>query len=184
MAHARSNVDFNHFQALNMVLENRSSPPPEPFTGQVYFDTSLRVARVWDGFVGVWIDLNNPAVPPAAPLFEKGTYTCPSSLTLLEVVYLSAADTVDRADANNATAVPAIGFAREKLSATQAVVQYNGELDGFVGLVTGDTYYLSEIAGQVTNVAPTDTGAIVQEVGFARNPTTMVIKIDRDWIQL
>lgn len=110
-----------------------------------------------------------------------GEYICDSSLTVLDVVYLSAADTVDLADANGIGTQPVVGFILEKPTPTTAKVQYSGEIDGFTGLIVGATYYLSEIPGQITDESPTVSGSIVQRVGFAKNTTTLVVMIDRDY---
>lgn len=74
---------------------------------------------------------------------------------------------------------------RSKPDTTHAVVQYVGECPLYSTLTPGATYYLSDTApGAITDVAPTAVGSIVQEVGFARNATTLVISIDRNFVQL
>lgn len=101
-----------------------------------------------------------------------------------DVVCLSAADTVAKADADDATTQPVIGIVQTVIAGI-ATVQYNGDLPGFVGLVTGATYFLSATPGLFTTVPPAGPpGAIVQRLGFARNATTFVIEVDRDWTVL
>lgn len=114
----------------------------------------------------------------------SGTYTCPAGINPLDAVYLSAADNVDLADADDASKQPLIGIVDSKPAATTALVTYYGEVSGFVGLVPGDTYYLSITPGQITNVAPSNPGEIVQRIGFARSATVLMVMVDRDWTLL
>jgi hypothetical protein len=110
-----------------------------------------------------------------------GSYDCPSSVAVLDVVYLSGSDEVDKADADGMGTQPVVGFVQQKMTSTTAKVQYSGELSGFSGLVAGATYYLSQTPGVIANTAPSDSGAIVQRVGVAKNATTLVVMIDRDY---
>lgn len=110
-----------------------------------------------------------------------GIYGCLATLLVLDVVYVSGNDTVGKADADGAGTQPVIGFVLEKMTLTTAKVQYSGELEGFSDLVAGTTYYLSTTPGQITATAPSAPGAIVQRVGFAKNPTTLVVMVDRDY---
>lgn len=111
-------------------------------------------------------------------------YNCPATVAINDAVFLSAADTVDQAASNIVTDRPCVGVVIAKPTATTCEIQYAGELGGFAGLVPGDTYYLSTTPGILTNVPPSTPGEIVQEVGFARNATTLVVLIERDFTQL
>ncbi len=112
-----------------------------------------------------------------------GVYACPTTVAVGNVVYLSGADTVDQADADSASTMIAIGFVIDKPTTTSAVVQYGGEYAGFVGLTPGETYFVSTVAGAIVLSSdgnyPTAAGSVVQEVGFARSATTLVIDISR-----
>lgn len=114
----------------------------------------------------------------------QGTYSCPAGVNPLDAVYLSAADNVDLADADDASKQPLIGIVDSKPGATTAIVTYYGEVSGFVGLTPGDTYYLSITPGQITNVAPSNPGEIVQRIGFAKSATVLMVMVDRDWTVL
>lgn len=113
-----------------------------------------------------------------------GPFTCDSSLNVGDAVRLSGADTIAPAQADVVTDRPTIGFVLLKPTLTSAFVLNSGELAGFTGLVPGSSYYLSETPGQITDVSPTVQGSIVQEVGWARNSTTLVICIERDFVLL
>jgi len=103
-------------------------------------------------------------------------YNCPNGVSVRDAVYVNGINTIDQADANGSGTYPAIGFVQSKPSATQAIVQFDGEIGGFAGLNAGDTYYLSETAGGITNVAPSG-GSAVQPLGIARNTTTLGINV-------
>jgi hypothetical protein len=120
----------------------------------------------------------------AASSLTSAVYSCPVSVNLLDAVFLASADNVDQAASNIVTDRPCVGVVIAKPTATTCEVQYGGELAGFVGLIPGDTYYLSTTPGVLTNVPPSTPGEIVQEVGFARNATTLVVLIERDFTQL
>lgn len=112
-------------------------------------------------------------------------YSCPATVAVRDVVYLSAADAVDKADADDPAKFPAIGFVVTKPSATTCTVRYAGELGGFSGLTLGSTYYSATTPGGIARVGdgdfPTALGSVVQELGFARNATTLAVVIDRDF---
>lgn len=51
-----TDLDINKRQLINPRVENRASAPSIPSVGQVYFDTTLKIARVYTGTE--WISLN------------------------------------------------------------------------------------------------------------------------------
>lgn len=119
-----------------------------------------------------------------APSGASGLYNCDASISVRDAVYLSASGTCAAADADDATKQPLIGIVASKPTATTAVMQYHGEVGGFVGLTPGATYYLSKTPGQITAVAPSDPGDIIQRVGFAKTPNVLVLMVDRDYVVL
>ena len=104
--------------------------------------------------------------------------------SLNDIVYLSDTDTVESGDADDVAKQPVVGFVKDKPTTTTATVKYSGELTGFTGLVAGTTYFLSTTPGQITATPPVALGSIVQRVGFAKNSTTLVIMVDRDFVIL
>lgn len=111
-----------------------------------------------------------------------GEYSCDISVAVGDVVYLASPDMIGKADADDIGKQPLIGVVQSKASLTDAVVLYSGELSGFTGLLPGSTYYLSTVPGQFTTVAPSDSDSIVQKIGFAKNSTTLVVLIDREYV--
>lgn len=140
-----------------------------PSSGQVLTATSP-ITATWQ----------NPSSPYSNAI--TGNYSCDAGVSVNDVVYVSSADTVAKADSDNISAQPLIGLVLDKPTSTTAVVIYYGEISGFSSLSVGETYYLSTNPGQITNIAPSSMGSIVQRVGFAKNSTTLVVMIDRDYI--
>ena len=102
-----------------------------------------------------------------------------SAITQGECVYISAADTVDLADASaDATAKP-IGFVNDASIAAAGTggIITEGVATGLTGLTAGSRYYLDSNAGAVTATPPTGVGNNVIQVGFAKNATDLQIKI-------
>jgi hypothetical protein len=128
----------------------------------------------WDGKPIAGIGLTGAGEP----------YNCSTGIAVRDAVYLSGSDTIDLAQADVVSERPVIGFVLSKPTSTSAIVQYTGEIVGFSGLTPGATYWLSETPGQITTTAPITQGSIVQEVGWARNATTLVINVNRDFVVL
>lgn len=114
----------------------------------------------------------------------SGTYTCSTNVNINDVVYLTSSDYVDLASATEPASQPVIGVVQSKPAIDQAVVLYYGELTGQTGLITTATYYLDVVAGGFTATPPSNIGNIVQKLGFAKDPTTLVLFIDRDFVVL
>jgi hypothetical protein len=133
----------------------------------------------WD----VVAEYAGPGPASAASTVQGDLYACLASVSVRDAVYLSAADTVDKADADGVGTQPLIGFVVSKPTTTTCRVIYYGEIPGFSGLTIGVNYFLSETAGGITITAPTVGGSIIQKVGFARSATTLVIFIDRDYFE-
>jgi len=116
---------------------------------------------------------------------NRGIYNCPGTVNVRDVVYLTGDDAVDAADADDHTKQPVIGIVVQKLAAAICEVQYSGELTGWLGLVAGQTYFLSVIPGQLCLPTdpgyPSNHGDIVQKLAFARSATVLVVMIDRDF---
>lgn len=107
------------------------------------------------------------------------TYTCPATVAVRDVVAVTAANTVDKADADDAAKRPAFGIVVSKPTATSCVVRFMGELSGFAGLTPGATYYLSTTPGGIVSSPPTGSGVLRQVVGDAISATVLVVDIER-----
>lgn len=111
-------------------------------------------------------------------------------ISLLDLVYLSAANTVARASANALATARPVGFVRaiDEPDPGFCEVVFGGDLGGFLGLTPGKVYILSKTLGEF--VAEDDTlnpdypdspGEVVQEVGQAVTVDTMFVNPLRDF---
>lgn len=96
------------------------------------------------------------------------------ALSAGNLVYISAAGTVFKADAN-AVDKAAIGFVlASSASGASATVYFEGTITGLTGLTAGTRYFLSDTAtGGTTTTIPTNPGDIVQLVGTAISATEL-----------
>lgn len=101
-------------------------------------------------------------------------YTCPGGAAVGHLMYISAADTVNYADAvvgNSARGMIVNVYG----GGTTCDILYVGEVvNGGWALTPGATYYLTTAGAFAT--APPGSPVVVQEVGFARNSTTLVFR--------
>lgn len=139
------------------------------------------IKNLQDGFTGP----QGPQGPAgAASGAVQGDYNCAATVDVLDVVYLISPNTIEEADNDGASTYLVVGAVVEKPTSTTAKVQYSGEIVGYSGLTPGETYYLSDTPGEITITPPSTTGQRLQKVGFAKNATTLVLMIDRDFIIL
>lgn len=110
-----------------------------------------------------------------------------SPITQGQAVYFNAADSVELAEANAAGTVPCKGLVYAASIAANALgaIILDGLISmadwttiiGSASLTTGAIYYLSPTtAGKLTATAPSTVGQYVQEVGFAIDTTTLLVK--------
>lgn len=131
------------------------------------------------GALGRWAQAVSNFGDLATQSFQD-TFSCPSTVQVNDTVYVSGANAVDRANgASGSTANPTIGFVTSKPTPTTCVVQFAGVLPNrFVGLVPGTIYYMGLTPGAIV---PAGTifpgGATIQQVGIAKNSTTLIAVI-------
>jgi hypothetical protein len=112
----------------------------------------------------------------AAAAIPTGSYTCLSGDAVGDWVYVSASNTVAKADADDTSKRPARGVITSKPTATTCNVQFSGEAAVFTGLTAGTKYYLSATAaGAMTATAPSGHK---QLLGVAKNTTTLIMSDD------
>jgi hypothetical protein len=123
----------------------------------------------------IWRGTGGGPVPPAGDLYD-----CPATVAIGDAVYVSGADTVDKAFAG----VPgqtedAIGVVASKPTGTTCRVVSSGAVGGYAGLATGQRYFLSDTAaGGITNAAPAGAGEKVQQIGIASSATKLHVRMD------
>lgn len=124
--------------------------------------------------------------PPAGSTGAQGSYTNPpGAVAVRDAVYVSGPGEVRPADNDDSSKQPVVGFVVQVIDATHCRVQYDGEVNGFVGLTPNATYYLDSTPGQITSSVPTSpplpSGSIVQRLGTAKDATFLVVEVDRDF---
>jgi hypothetical protein len=120
--------------------------------------------------VGTDFNLMSLALSPGV-----GTgYTCTLGTVVGELMYISADDTVLVADATVGNS--ARGMVISVYGAGVVCdIMYIGEVtNSGWALTAGSTYYLTTAGGFAT--APPALPIVIQEIGFARNPTTLVFR--------
>lgn len=111
-----------------------------------------------------------PGTYATRDLFSS-VYSCASGVLVGDPVYVSAADTVAKADGTDAAKMPCIGFVFSKPTATTCIVQYDGEF--ITTGLTADTDYYVGASGLVTSTAGL---AVVQLIGHSKSTTTLVMQ--------
>lgn len=145
-----------------------TATPTDSGSAFVVYDQTNKNLYVWDG--ALWDNLENSEA-------VESSFTAGEDLAAGDAVYLSAANTVSKADADDDTKTRVIGFASAAVLATAAVlVKSSGIVPGLTGLTAGARYYLSATAGGITSTAPTSSGHNVMQVGFAKSTTELQIQ--------
>lgn len=112
------------------------------------------------------------------------------ALTIGQAVYISAANTVEAALADNVTTSGVVGLVADASIADGAngYILTDGTLEstdwtdviGATTLTAGSVYFLSDtVAGELTTTVPTAPGSFVTRVGTAINTTTLEVTISR-----
>lgn len=112
----------------------------------------------------------------------KTEYTAGAGgIAQFDAVYISANDTVLKADADAIATARVIGFAIAAISESAAGYIRTHSLITGIGTAwtAGAPVYLSTTAGGLTQTAPTGSGDVVIEVGIAKNATDLQINIQK-----
>lgn len=154
------------------------APTASPSTGgegHLVWDSTNDKLYAWTG--SAWDDLST--VQAASKVINS--YTADEALDARDVLYISAADNVSKALANNTSQSYAMGLAVASAADTASVeVQSEGVMTGFAGLTAGARYYLdATTAGAITSTIPTGTGNTVVQVGYAKSASALHIHIEQ-----
>ncbi len=155
------------------------APTATPSTsgeGHMVWDSSNNRLYVWDG--AMWDDQSTVAAAAAV----QNLYTADEALAARDVLYISAADNVSKADVS-AGGAPSrvVGLAVDAaIDTAPVIVQSEGVLDGFAGLSSGARYYADpSTPGGITATTPVGTGNTVVQVGYAKSATALHIHIEQ-----
>lgn len=154
------------------------TPTATPTTGgegHLVWDSTNNKLYAWDGVA--WDDLST--VSEANSVVNM--YTANVAIAARDVVYISAADSVSPALADNTSASYAMGLATAAALITAPVqVKSEGIMTGFAGLTAGSRYYLDATTpGAITASIPVGTGNTVVQVGYAKSATALHIHIEQ-----
>ena len=125
----------------------------------------------------------DPTVLPAGIGSSSKSIAASENMTApcLVNIHNSTGQKVRYADASAASAAKqAMGFIKDSVvSPANVNVYFEGEIPGFVGLVPGAVYYLSDTTpGGITNTPLTAAGRILQRVGVATSDTTLDFEVN------
>ena len=80
-----------------------------------------------------------------------------------------------KADASGGVGKMAIGYVKEGAETGSSVIVYNeGTITGLSGLTVGRVFLSGDTAGKLTNTAPSSSGYVVQDLGYAISDTEVV----------
>lgn len=152
------------------------SPSATPTTGgegHMVWDSTNNKLMVWDG--SAWMDVSSTGTATDV----LNSYTAQVTIAARDVVYISSANNVSPALANNTSQSYAIGFANGAAAPAASVgVKTDGIIGGFSGLTAGSRYYLSpSVAGAITATVPNGSGNTVVQVGYAKSATDVQIQL-------
>jgi hypothetical protein len=107
-------------------------------------------------------------------------YTAAGAIADRDAVYISAADSVSKADATAEATSRVIGFADGAILDTQSGnICHDGVLNGFSGLTPGARYFLDPAtAGAITSTVPSGDEEAIVQVGYAKSATELHIDIE------
>jgi hypothetical protein len=163
---------LDSFKLPHIAGAPSATPSFSSDAGYLVYDSTNKSLYAWDGVA--WDNLNTVSV--ASNIDD--TYTADEDLLIRDVVYISAADSVSKADADDLTMSQAVGFATAAALDTASVtVRKFGRLSGFSGLTPGARYYLSTTAGEISSTIPAGTGNVIVQVGYAKSATVLDIAI-------
>jgi len=145
-----------------------------PAEGDSYWDGTADKLYVYNGTS--WQDVGASGSADSILV----TYTAGAGgIAANDAVYISANDTVLKADASAKTTSKVIGFAPSAITAASSgSIQQAGVISGAISLATaGDPYFLDTTAGAISSSVPTGSGNVVIQVGYAKNADDLQIQI-------
>lgn len=168
-------AELDSFKVPHLAGIPTATPTFSSDGGYLAFDSTNKDLYIWDG--AAWDNLN---VSESAESILN-MYTADEALSARDVLYISAADNVSKAIADNTSASYAMGLAKAAAADTNPVqVQSEGVMTGFSALTPGARYYLSDVtAGAITSTIPTSSGKTIVQVGYAKSATALHIHIEQ-----
>lgn len=166
---------LDSFKVPHIAGAPTATPAFSSDAGYLAYDATNKSLYAWDG--SAWDDLST--VSQAASIVNS--YTAGVGLAANDAVYISAADTVQKALGDSTSKAQLIGFASAAALITAPVsVQSEGVMAGFTGLTSGARYYLdATTAGALTASVPAGAGNTIVQAGYAKSATNLHIHIQQ-----
>lgn len=147
--------------------------------GTIRYNSDTNKLRVREN--GSWVDV----ISATATTVSEGvtislTNGNAGTISKGQIVYISAANTVDLANASaDTTSLGTVGLVYDATIATAVAgkIMTHGVLTGLTGLTAGATYYLSTTAGALTTTAPSAAASFVVPIGVALSTTSLKVAI-------
>jgi hypothetical protein len=133
-------------------------------------DTALATQQSIKAYVDTSI---TSATDPLQPYTELTKATL-ATISVGDVVAMDASGQAIQADASADATAHVIGLCTFVMGTT-IYVQQIGNNKNVSGLTAGTKYYLSTTSGALTNTAPSASGEIVYQIGYARSATELVL---------
>jgi hypothetical protein len=136
-----------------------------------------------DGQILTTLDASGGVIgwaPPAAST-SGAVFSCPATVAVGDVVYISGSGTVDVAstEAGAGQTADAIGVVSSKPTSVTAVVNFSGIVAGFSGLTPGSIYYQAPgTPGGITTTAPSGSGEKAHRIGVATSTVELLVSLN------
>lgn len=140
---------------------------------QSFHAVSAKGKALYDAIAASIVDIEALQSSVSSQKSDVSGLTCLSGDAVGDAVYISAANTVAKADADDTAKIPAVGLIVSKQSSTSCTVRFNGLVTGLTSLTAGAIYYLSATAGAITATAP--TAPYAAPIGLAVSTTTLFV---------
>lgn len=170
------NVDQVDAFRLPALAGAPTATPADGGEGYLVWDSTNNFLYAWNG--SAWVNQSQAA--------EAGkvcnTYIAGENLNAVELVYISSADTVSKADVSGAGAPSRVlGFTKASaLSAANVEICSDGLLTGFSALTAGARYFADPATpGGITTTTPVGTGNTIVQAGYAKSATQFHIHIEQ-----
>lgn len=153
--------------------QQTSNPDNNPAHRHIYWNVTDNTLRGWDGSAEFILGTTTPTG-------LTGIYGCPPTVVVGDVVAITGASFVDKADATILGQRPVIGICISKTAPTVCVVQLYGECGVFAGSLTANQlYFLSQIPGTMTtNTGIFNPGDTVQMVGISKSTSVLTLRFE------
>lgn len=152
-----------------------TASPTNGGEGHLIWDSTNDRLYAWTG--SAWDDLSTASEANSV----VNPYTALVAVAARDFVFISAADSVSPAIADNTSSSYGMGFAKAAAAPAALVdVKSEGIMTGFSGLTAGSRYYMSDsVAGAITTSVPSGSGKTIVQAGYAKSATALHIHIEQ-----